>query len=99
MSNGRVPESLAPLQFSSDDFMVLVFRLPEQVPSDFCFGGGWPVNFQLIDWFEGRYPGAKVPVHINEIRQEVRLKRYYKPGQNLLCMRRDGACFLVDEPK
>lgn len=28
-----------------------VFELPERFPSDFCFGGGIPVNFQMVDWF------------------------------------------------
>ena len=29
-----------------------VFELPESYPSDYCFGGGHPVNFQMVDWFE-----------------------------------------------
>lgn len=29
----------------------MVFELPEEYPSDFCFGGGHPVNFQMVDWF------------------------------------------------
>ncbi len=28
-----------------------VFELPEQYPNGFCFGGGRPVNFQMVDWF------------------------------------------------
>lgn len=27
-----------------------VFRLPSGYPEGFCFGGGYPVNFQLVDW-------------------------------------------------
>lgn len=28
-----------------------VFELPLDYPRDFCFGGGHPVNFQMVDWF------------------------------------------------
>ena len=28
-----------------------VFEIPEEFPTDFCFGGGHPVNFQMVDWF------------------------------------------------
>ena len=28
-----------------------VFELPESYPRGFCFGGGRPVNFQMVDWF------------------------------------------------
>lgn len=38
-----------------------VFRMPFDYPSDFCFGGGHPIQVQLVDWFnpvppdEGEY--------------------------------------------
>lgn len=28
-----------------------VFELPEKFPTDYCFSGGNPVNFKLVDWF------------------------------------------------
>jgi hypothetical protein len=28
-----------------------VFELPEQFSNQFCFGGGIPTNFQMVDWF------------------------------------------------
>lgn len=28
-----------------------VFELPTEFSSDFCFGGGVPTNFQMVDWF------------------------------------------------
>jgi hypothetical protein len=28
-----------------------VFLLPESYPSEFCFAGGHPVTFQMVDWF------------------------------------------------
>ena len=28
-----------------------VFAIPSKFSSDFCFGGGIPTNFQMVDWF------------------------------------------------
>ena len=43
-----------------------VFMLPESYPKGFCFGGGRPVNFQMVDWF---YP---VPdVHQSGVSKKV----------------------------
>ncbi len=28
-----------------------VFCLPDEYPSEYCFGGGHPVEIKLIDWF------------------------------------------------
>lgn len=28
-----------------------VFEMPPEFPNDFCFGGGQPVMFQQVDWF------------------------------------------------
>lgn len=28
-----------------------VFELPIRYSSEFCFGGGIPTNFQMVDWF------------------------------------------------
>lgn len=28
-----------------------VFELPDEYPEGYCFDGGHPVNFQLVDWF------------------------------------------------
>ena len=29
-----------------------VFELPNTYSSDFCFGGGIPTTFQMVDWFQ-----------------------------------------------
>lgn len=28
-----------------------VFEMPRELPSDYCFGGGHPVQFRMVDWF------------------------------------------------
>lgn len=30
---------------------IRIFRLPLQYPAGFCFQGGYPVEIQLVDWF------------------------------------------------
>lgn len=42
-----------------------IFELPVRFPSDYCFGGGHPVNFQMIDWFyPTEVPQAAVPKEV-----------------------------------
>jgi hypothetical protein len=41
-----------PNQPTHDNNFCRVFELPETYPKGFCFGGGRPVNFQMVDWFE-----------------------------------------------
>jgi len=30
---------------------LMVFKLPKEYPNEFCFGGGIPVEFTIVDWF------------------------------------------------
>ena len=34
-----------------DQNFMRVFRQPLYYPTDYCFGGGHPVNMQMVDWF------------------------------------------------
>jgi len=44
-----------------------IFELPERYPTEFCFNGSHPVNFQLVDWFyPTSVPQAAVPKNIWE---------------------------------
>lgn len=46
-----------------------VFELPESYPEGFCFDGGHPVNFQLVDWFNPVI-GLEVPAVSKEVWKE-----------------------------
>ena len=37
-----------------------IFELPETYPKEYCFGGGHPVSFQMVDWFNP-VPGIAQP--------------------------------------
>ena len=46
-----------------------VFLLPEEYPNDYCFGGGHPVNFQMVDWFNP-VPDISQPAVTKEVWRE-----------------------------
>lgn len=50
-----------------------VFELPIKYSSEFCFGGGIPTNFQMVDWFNP-VQGLSTPA----ISKENWLKKYGK---------------------
>ncbi len=79
--------------------MATVFRLPKTLPNGFCFGGGYAVNFQMVDWFEvAPHPMTGQEMTPDVIRGFIREKRYYNPGDNYLVLVRDGTVFIVDVP-
>lgn len=46
-----------------------VFELPDEYPTDFCFGEGRPVNFQMLDCFNP-VPGVSQPAVTKKIWRE-----------------------------
>ena len=66
-----------------------VFRLPTKFPSEYCFGGGVPVNFQMVDWFGGLEGMAR-----DEINDFI-AKKNYASGK-LLVIERGGECWIID---
>jgi hypothetical protein len=48
-----------------------VFRMPEKFPSEYCFGAGVPVNFQMVDWFGGTEGMSR-----DDVNAFIRKKRY-----------------------
>lgn len=84
-----------------------IFRIPNEFPSDFCFGGGHPVNFQLVDWFnpipqEELWSGKvknlteeELAKHREAIREFIKVKNYYDPEFKLLAMSDYGDVFLI----
>lgn len=86
---------------------IRIFRIPNEFPSDFCFGDGHPVNFQLVDWFnpipqeelwEGKTKNL-TETEIEEYRQSIRkfieVKNYYNPEFKLLALSDYGDVFLI----
>jgi len=46
-----------------------VFELPNHFSSEFCFGGGIPTNFQMVDWFNP-VPDINQPAVSKEVWKE-----------------------------
>lgn len=90
--------SETPFIFDRQDNLIRVFMLPETVSGDFCFGGGHPTNFQMVDWFR---PTETPKDHWEKgaIQAYIRQKKYYRPDRNYICLCRTGEAFLVDEPQ
>ena len=79
-----------------------IFRIPNQFPSDFCFGGGHPVNFQIVDWFnpipqEELLSGKAKTLekYRRGIREFIKVKNYYDPAFKFLALSDYDDVFLI----
>lgn len=79
-----------------------VFELPEEYPNGFCFGGGLPVEFQMVDWFNPWPPDYADPSKLadmewDEFREKLTgfllAKNYVKPGRKYLLITDFGAAW------
>lgn len=75
-----------------------VFRLPEEYPSGFCFGGGRPVTFLMVDWFQPLDPQNLdepwVEVSV-KLRDFILQKRYVEQGASYLVITDFGESLLI----
>ena len=78
-----------------------VFELPEGYPKGFCFGGGKPVTFQMVDWFNPIPRRDILNDDIKEWNEYIPLlkdflesKTYVKPGRQYLVITDFGESFL-----
>lgn len=92
----RDDRKLAPFVFDDKDNLIRIFRLPLLISSDFCFGGGIPTTFEMVDWF--RPSDAMRDWKPDDVREFIRTKVYYRSDRNYLAMCRTGECFLIDPP-
>ncbi|TGD98069.1 hypothetical protein [Methylobacterium nonmethylotrophicum] len=72
---------------SGIDFMfverrrVHVYRLPDRLTHGYCFGGGHPIAFQNVDWFD--VPAGEDRGHLVSFIKE---KPYYRPDARFLVL-------------
>jgi hypothetical protein len=71
--------------FSKPRTFVRVYRLPEKLTDGYCFGGGVPIIFTNVDWFE-----ALTEEGLAVVEAFIRSKRYARPGKYLV---------LADDPR
>ena len=63
---------------------VRVYELPEKLVTGFCFGGGVPITFKNVDWFETSIEGGK-----DEMIDWIKIKNYYSPNRTFLVLADD----------
>lgn len=87
---------------SDSDNFCRVFELPETYPSGFCFGGGHPVQMQMVDWF---YPIP--PKHfgysfktwdevVKELKPQMKHKVYAKKGRQYILITNFGESMMFE---
>ncbi len=92
---------------TQENNFIRIFRIPNEFPSDFCFGGDHPVNFQMLDWFnpisqEELWSGKPKELTDKEleeyreaIREFIKVKNYYDPDFKFLALSAYGDVFLI----
>ena len=63
------------------DELIKVYRLPEKLTNGFAFGGGVPITFTNVDWFNG-FKGMTQA----DLEGHVRKKAYFKAGGKFLVL-------------
>jgi len=85
------------VEITSENNFVRIFRLPETLPSDYCFNGGHAVTFLLVDWFS-LDPGLLIKTEEgrrNTIREFIKWKAYYNPNSKFLAITDYEEAFLI----
>jgi hypothetical protein len=80
-----------------------VFEIPNTYPSGYCFGGGIPVEFQMVDWFNPipleDFEGEKVrrwSDYVPMIKEFLLRKNYVKSNRKYLVITDFDESFIFD---
>jgi hypothetical protein len=60
---------------------VRVYRCPEKLTDGYCFGGGQPITFTNVDWFETLVSEGR-----KGLEDFIRSKRYFDPKARFLVL-------------
>lgn len=77
---------------TNDNNFCRVFELPDNYPNEYCFGGGVPVYFKMVDWFNPIPPEhiedkiLKWEEYIPMLKDFLVLKNYVHPGKKYLLL-------------
>lgn len=63
------------------EIFIRVYELPDKLNGGFCFGGGVPITFTNVDWFNGQADMKRA-----DVEKFVRGKKYVKPGRKYLVL-------------
>lgn len=88
---------------------VRIFQIPSNMPTSLCFGGGHPVFFEMVDWFNPvnlqevnrgsrlSLTGARLEALRESLREFIRGTRYYDPEFKYLAITDYGDAFLIEK--
>lgn len=81
---------------------IRIFRLPDALSSEYCFAGGIPTTFTMVDWFNPVPPNDMnddfdAVKHRELIREFVRKKPYYQEGKKHLAITDYGDVFFIEQ--
>jgi len=74
-----------------------IFELPDKLSDEFCFNGGIPILFKMVDWFN---PVSDCPCEITtdslcgQLEEWLQDKSYVRPGKKYLLISDFGASFI-----
>lgn len=71
---------------------IRVFRCPMSYPEEFCFNGGIPVQFTMVDWFN-------CDAMDNSLMDFIRDKVYYNPLYNYIAISDTGEVISINGRK
>ena len=81
-----------------------VFELPNMYPQGFCFQGGKPVSFEMVDWFnpipDDDICHKKVKPweeYVDGIKSFLKKKRYLKPNRKYLLITDFDESFIFEK--
>lgn len=68
-----------------------VFEVPDTFPTDFCFCGGLPTTFLMVDWFNP-WPNSLIDSKecntwedvVDILLPYIKAKKYIKPGRRYI---------------
>ena len=89
---------------------IRIFCLPDIFPEGYCFQGGYPVNIQLIDWFnpfdvqkfwntdaqEFESTDEQYQNHIDDLRKFIKEKCYFDNKYTYLAITDYGDSFTIN---
>lgn len=73
--------------------MCHVYKLPQQLSDGYCFGGGRPIIFTNVDWFE-----VPLSLTVGLLIDSIAKKRYYDPNARYLVLSEQPGFTFTIEP-
>jgi hypothetical protein len=100
--------SLVPDKVTEDNRLGRVFEIPREFPPGFLHGGGEPVSFTMVDWFDawphpvmntgvGQEP-EDWPKVADMLREVILHKNYIREGYRYLLITDFGGSLIVTPP-